>query len=166
MREFPLVARYEVHAEDVESPRWRLGLWELAHIAAREATQRGALVRVDGSFSGSEIARGARFDFDEAKHRAIPGNQIDVSRNVAGGPSARDDGVAFAAEIEEGGIFAFETCDKMRRQIGRAASALCNAIEDAEGTFEKRESNLRSLSHDSLLSTRGGNSRKKRSAAA
>ena len=108
MLEFAFLSWDEINTDYIEAD-WRRGrLRKLTDIAAGEAAEDVALVVVDGGLGGCEVASGAGFYFDEAEHRSIPGDQVYVTGHVSGGPAARDDGVAFALQVEQRGVFAVD----------------------------------------------------------
>jgi hypothetical protein len=68
-------------------------------------------------FSGRDGAFRAGLNFDEAKQGAVPRDQIDVGGDVARGPTTCRDGVTLALQVEEGGVFAFNSNFKMSGEV-------------------------------------------------
>lgn len=80
MLEFSFLSRDQIDTDHIETNRRRGLLRELPEISAREAAQDIALVVIHGHFGWSEIARGAGLHFDEAEHRSVPRDQVNVAR--------------------------------------------------------------------------------------
>lgn len=83
------------------------------------------------------------------------GNEVDAAGNVAGGPAAGDNGVALAAQVEEGGVFTGEAGSEVLRQLLRATAVGGESIKPAQRAFECCESELRAPGHCGLLSRVG-----------
>jgi hypothetical protein len=141
-------AGFEVDGEDVEAGI-DVAIGQLAHVVAGETAQDATLVFVDGQIRGSDGARGARLDLDEAERvrspfRA-PGNQVQVSAGARGAPAAGDDGVSLALEPEESGTLAAVSGIEVRR-AGRPPAS-CAAVEGLDKRLEKMDAELAKPGH-------------------
>jgi hypothetical protein len=97
---------------------------------------------------------GARLHFDEAEHRPLPGNQIQITGLIARRPATRDNGIPLAPQIEEGRVLAGKASGQMRRQSRRAPAPLCNAIQCTQGALQQRHPTPRDSSHRDLFCAR------------
>ena len=81
--EFPLLPRHLIDTDNIEAHRRRSFLRKLPHISAGKPAQHIALVLIDGDLGRSKIVRGARLYLDEAQHRSVPRNEVDVAGHIA-----------------------------------------------------------------------------------
>ena len=141
MLKFTFSSGDEIDADDIEAGRRSSGLWKLLEIATREAAEDVALVIVDGGLGGGKVAGRAGFYFDEAERRPVPGNQVDVAGHIAGGPAARDDGVALALQVEQRSVFAVDANREMRGHDTLSAPAR-KAVECGERLLRQSDTHL------------------------
>ena len=83
---------------------------------------------VDRGFSGLHVERGARLDFDEAEHVALPSNQVDLTAAARGAEVASDHGVAQPAQMKVGGLFAAASGAMMGSGLVRRERVVCQPV--------------------------------------
>ena len=79
---------------------------------------------------------GAGLDFEDDEGGAVPGDEVEVAGEALGAPAAGDDGVAEAAEVEEGGVFAALAGEEVGGLGAVAVGAGAEGSVDA--AFERR----------------------------
>jgi hypothetical protein len=106
--------RGEIDGEDIEACGCGTSvLGQATEVDAGEAAEDALFFGVDGELGREGVAMAAGFDLDEAEDVAVPGDEVEVAAKLRGPPATGDDGVAGAAEVEEGFALAEVTGLKM-----------------------------------------------------
>jgi hypothetical protein len=104
------VVGVQVDGQDIEAnvDRRAVGFRQEIEVGSRHLAEVVLLGAVDGGFGWGEgllAGGGEGLNLEDDERGAVPGDEIEVSGQAAGTPATGDDGVAKAAEIEEGDIF-------------------------------------------------------------
>ena len=150
--EFFLFSWDKIDAENIEARRRERILRELVDVLSRQAAEGIALVGIDGDFSGRNVVRGAGLDFNKAKHGAMPGDEVEIPGQIAGGPAPRHHCVAFAAQMEKRRILAVNAGGEMRGLDCGATSTVGNPLQSGKSVFETGNADLLEPSHRRPLS--------------
>lgn len=114
---------------------------------ARQPPQYIAFVPVHSNFGWSQIVRGTGLDFKKAEHGPVPGDEIEIAGQVAGGPAAGHDGIALAEQIQAGRLFAFDPGEEMSGQLFDPSTARGESVEAGKGALQQAGTNFRGLGH-------------------
>ncbi len=96
---------------------------EMSDVRRCHAAEDAFLVTIHSKLGGDAVAATTRLHFHEAKHVALPRNQVEIAAKPACAPTTRYHGKAAAAEEEVGRLFAsFSSNSRWRLGYGVKSS--------------------------------------------
>ena len=138
---------------------------QLAHVLAGQAAQNVALVGIDGLFGRRYIPRGAGLDLEEAEHRPLPGDEVQIAGQIACRPSPRYHRVALAAQVRANGFLALDAGRANGRARPAPPAARSNPVQAGQRPLKVSSAYLSRLLHRQPLSARMRDRRKSLPAA-
>ena len=143
--------RHKINTECIEAHRRCLRLRQLPNVGSPQAAKNQLLVPINGRLGGGHVVRSSRLDFNEAKQRPLPRNQIHIAGPLPADQRRATARISLAVQIEKRSIFAGNAGDQVRRQVRAAPSR--EMVESLEAAHQQGNAHL-SESHGKLCSLR------------